>query len=139
MNDGPSAVRTADATFDEASLLHTREVMGQSGAFPSHVLCKGHNSHVAAVGLRQTHKHLKVLHRQLANRGTNWRLSTAGKVVDTSSHKRHTRCWWSSSQTAESSVTVPPLSLSIRGDKHIFCHRSTFFVDTSNVSVEVTA
>ena len=69
----------------------------------------------------------------------NWRLSTAGKVVDTSSHKRHTRCWWSSSQTAESSVTVPPLSLSIRGDKHIFCHRSTFFVDTSNVSVEVTA
>ena len=65
MNDGPSAVRTADATFDEASLLHTREVMGQPGAFPSHVLCQGHDSHFAAVGLRKTHEHLKVLHRQL--------------------------------------------------------------------------
>ena len=66
VNDGSSAVTAADATLDEASLLHTRKVMRQSRSLPSHVLCQSYDSHLCAVGFTKTHEHLKVLHRQLS-------------------------------------------------------------------------
>ena len=62
VNDGPSAVTTADATLDEASLLHTRKVMRQSRSLPSHVLCQSHDSHLSAVGFTKTHEHLSLIH-----------------------------------------------------------------------------